>query len=89
MKLDKALKQYFLQQVEGSNKTRSEFDLLALCDKRKHTFGEPASEKRRACQRFFDQCKRKVRRSLSMHCLDIVLISLISAADSKVLLKIS
>ena len=60
MGLDPLTLKNLLQDIEKSNKTRTEFDLFALCEEKPHTYGEAGSRKRRLVQQKFDLIKRKV-----------------------------
>jgi len=55
MKLEAWLIKNLVQDIEQSGKTRSSFNLLALCDDKVSIYGDKATEKRRAVQLKFSQ----------------------------------
>jgi hypothetical protein len=59
MGLDPVLVKNLLQDIEASGKTRKEFSLIQLVEEKRHTYGEPGSEKRRLFQKKFDLLLRK------------------------------
>ena len=58
-KMDPLLTKELLQDVEKANKTRRDFDLLALCNRKESIYGAEGSNKRRSVQKKFDLLKRK------------------------------
>jgi hypothetical protein len=59
MRLDDTLVKNLVEDIEASGKTREEFNLLQLVEKKRHTYGDSGSLKRRAVQKKFDQLLRK------------------------------
>lgn len=58
-KPDSELIKILFQDVEESNVSRLDLDLLKLCNKKEYLYGEPATNKRRSIQKIFGEAKRK------------------------------
>lgn len=57
--MEPVLLKTFLQDLEESGKTRSQFSLPKLVERKSSIYGEEGSEKRRSLQKKFDSIKRK------------------------------